>query len=195
MIWPLVMQVLEFTCALIFRLSQITNIYHSPEKKKKPWHEIESLKERLKKKGQFLYLKSVCQEGAMFEGHLSDLITSLWVNLWAGLFEMFNERMMVIGALIGCSSILLLVFSVSEKGWKLVKRACFPCFVLTAGVTPVSNWFSWRDKHCPLTWLTVLLKTKAWPLTCPALAFNTLYMYQYLTKKYYFQKRKTALFI
>lgn len=52
----------------------------------------------------------------MFEGHLSDLIRSLWVNLWAGLFEMFNEWMMVIGALIGCSSILLLVFSVSEKG-------------------------------------------------------------------------------
>lgn len=52
----------------------------------------------------------------MFEGHLSDLIRSLWVNLKAGLFEMFNERMIVIGALIGCSSILLLVFSVSEKG-------------------------------------------------------------------------------
>lgn len=43
----------------------------------------------------------VCQEGAMFEGHLSELIRSLWVNLKAGLFEMFNERMMVIGALIG----------------------------------------------------------------------------------------------
>lgn len=73
-------------------------------------------KERENEEGAVFVFEVVCQEGAMFEGHLSDLIRSLWVNLKAGLFEMFNERMMVIGALIGCSSILLLVFSVSEKG-------------------------------------------------------------------------------
>lgn len=54
--------------------------------------------------GAVFVFEVVCQEGAMFEGHLSDLIRSLWVNLKAGLFEMFNERMMVIGALIGLYS-------------------------------------------------------------------------------------------
>lgn len=73
-------------------------------------------KERENEEGAVFVFEGMCQEGAMFEGHLSDLIRSLWVNLKAGLFEMFNERMMVIGALIGCSSILLLVFLVSEKG-------------------------------------------------------------------------------
>lgn len=114
------MQVLEFTCALIFQLSQINEqtftIHQSNRLKNKTknltWHEMwvpEREKDRLKKKGQFL--KSCAKKGPCLclKGHLNSLIRS-------GLFEMFNERMIVIGELIGCSSILLLVFSVSEKG-------------------------------------------------------------------------------
>lgn len=43
----------------------------------------------------------MCREGAVFEGLVCDLIESLWVNLGAGLFVMFNERVMLIAALIG----------------------------------------------------------------------------------------------